>query len=145
MNDGRMSNRLSVRLKQKMKLTIIVTLTIILTGCINTALSQNSASEPSAPFSVDAYKQISSGMTRVEIRNRLGDPAAKRANSLPKGPFWGPQEGIDINTLDSLRRYEEWQYEHKGTIYLIWFGDPAREKSAWRTIGKTSYPKGAVF
>ena len=128
-----------------MKLDIVVTLIIISIGCANTGLSQNSTSEPNTQFSVDAYKQISSGMTRTEIRNRLGDPAAIRANSLPKGPFWGPQEGIDINTLDGLRRYEEWQYEHKDTIYLIWFGDRVREKSAWRTIGKTSYPKGAVF
>jgi len=100
---------------------------------------------PNVKFSVDAYKQISSGMTRTEIKNRLGDPAAIQANSLPKGSFWGPQEGIDINTLDGLRRYEEWQYEHNDTIYLVWFGDPVREKSDWRTIGKTSYPKGAVF
>ena len=135
----------SLALNKNMKSAIIVTLIIILIGYTNTALSQNSTSEPNAQFSVDAYKQISSGMTRTEVRNRLGDPAAIRANSLPKGPFWGPQEGIDINTLDGLRRYEEWQYEHKDTVYLIWFGDPAREKSAWRTIGKTSYPKGAVF
>ena len=72
-------------------------------------------------------------------------PLAIRANSLPKGPFWGPQEAIDIRTLDSLSRYEEWQYEHNDTVYLIWFGDPAREKSDWRMIGNTSYPKGAVF
>jgi hypothetical protein len=65
--------------------------------------------------------------------------------TLPQGPFSGPQEGIEIKMLDSLRRYEEWQYEHKGTIYLIWFGDPVERKSAWRTIGKTSYPKGVVF
>ena len=128
-----------------MNLAIVVTLIIISSGCTNTVRAQNSTSEPNAQFSVDAYKQISSGMTRTEIRNRLGDPAAIRANSLPKGPFWGPQEGIDINTLDGLRRYEEWQYEHKDTIYLIWFGDPVSEKSAWRVIGKTSYPKGAVF
>jgi hypothetical protein len=108
-------------------------------------LSQSSGSEPNAQFSVEAYKQIFSGMTRTEIRNRLGDPAAIRTNRLPEGPFWGPQEGIDIKTLDSLRRYEEWQYEHKDTIYLIWFGDPVKGESAWRTIGKTSYPKGAVF
>jgi len=137
--------RLIVRLKQNMKSAIIVTLIIILIGYTNTALSQNSTSEPNAQFSVDAFKRISSGMTRTEVRNRLGDPAAIRANSLPKGPFFGPAEGIDINTLDSLRRYEEWKYEHKNTVYLIWFGDPAREKSDWRTIGKTSYPKGAVF
>ena len=135
----------AVRRKQNMNSTVFITLIIILIGYTNTALSQNSTSEPNAQFSVDAYKQISSGMTRTEVRNSLGDPAAIRANSLPKGPFWGPQEGIDIKTLDSLRRYEEWQYEHKDTVYLIWFGDPAREKSDWRTIGKTSYPKGAVF
>jgi hypothetical protein len=128
-----------------MKSPIIVTLIIILIGYTHAVLSQNSTAESNAKFSVDAYKQISLGMTRAEVRNRLGDPAAIRANSLSKGPFWGPQEGIDINALDSLRRYEEWQYEHKDTVYLIWFGDPAREKSAWRTIGKTSYPKGAVF
>ena len=128
-----------------MKLAIVVTLIIILIGCTNTVLSQNSTSEPNAQFSVDAFNQISSGKTRTEVRNRLGDPAAIRTDSLPKRPFWGPQEGIDINSLDVLRRYEEWQYEHKDTIYLIWFGDPVREKSAWRTIGKTSYPKGAVF
>jgi hypothetical protein len=133
-----------VRLKN-MRLASIVTLIIILIGGANTVLSQNSTSEPNAKFSVDAYKQISSGMTRTEIKNRLGNPAAIRATSLPKGPFWGPQEGIDINTLDGLRRYEEWQYEHNDTIYLVWFGDPVREKSDWRTIGKTSYPKGAVF
>jgi hypothetical protein len=128
-----------------MKLAIIATLIIILIGCTNMVLSQSSTSEPNAQFSVEAYKQISSGMTRTEIRNRLGDPAAIRANSLPKGPFRGPQEGIDIKKLNSLRRYEEWQYEHRDTIYLIWFGDPVKEESAWRTIGKTSYPKGAVF
>src|SRR4030067_3686433 len=104
----------NVRLNKNMKLAIVVTLIIILIGCTNTVLSQNSTSEPNAKFSVDVYKQISSGMTRKEIRNRLGDPAAIRANSLPKGPFWGPQEGIDINTLDNLRHYEEWQYENKG-------------------------------
>lgn len=98
-----------------------------------------------AKFTVDAYEQISSGMTRTEVRNSLGAPYAVRMNSLPKGPFWGPQEGIDIKALDSLRRYEEWQYEQEGTIYLIWFGDPTEGHSAWRTVGKTSYPKGAVF
>jgi len=128
-----------------MKSAIIVTLIIILIGNINTAMSQNSTSKPKAKFSVNAYEQISSGMTRTEVRKRLGDPSTIRVDSLPKGPFFGPQEGIDNNALDSLRRYEEWQYEHKDTVYLIWFGDPAREKGAWRTIGKTSYPKGAVF
>ena len=134
-----------VRLTQHMKSAITVTLIILLLGYTNTALSQNGTAEPHAQFSVDAYQQISSGMTRTEVRDRLGDPAVIRANSLPKGPFWGPQEGIDRNTLDSLGRYEEWQYEHHDTVYLIWFGDPVKEKSVWRTIGKTSYPKGAVF
>jgi hypothetical protein len=128
-----------------MKSAVIVTLIMIFIGQTNTALSQNITSEPAAQFSVSAYRQISSGMTRTEVRNRLGDPSAIRSNTLPEGRLWGPQEGIDINTLDRRRRYEEWQYEHKDTVFLIWFGDPAREKSAWRTIGKTSYPKGAVF
>jgi hypothetical protein len=81
-----------------MKSAIIVTLIIILIGDTNTALSKNSTSEPNAQFSVEAYKQISSGMTRTLVRNRLGDPAAIRTNSLPKGPFVDPQEGIDINS-----------------------------------------------
>jgi hypothetical protein len=128
-----------------MKLAIVVISILSLIGCTNTVVSKNSTSESNPHFSVDIYDQISSGMTRSEVRNRLGDPTAMRVDSLPKGPFWGPQEGIDINTLDSLRRYEEWQYEHKDTVYLIWFGDPVREKSDWRTIGKTDYPKGARF
>jgi hypothetical protein len=136
----------TLALNKNMKLAIVVILIIIiLFGFTNTVVSKNSTSESITHFSVEAFNQISSGMTRTEVRNRLGDPAAIRTDSLPKGPFWGPQEGIDIHTLDGLRRYEEWQYEHKDTIYLIWFGDPVREKSAWRTIGKTSYPKGAVF
>jgi len=65
-----------------MKSAIIVTLIIILIGYTNTALSQNSTSEPNAQFPVDAYKQISSGMTRTEVRNRLGDPAAIRAKIM---------------------------------------------------------------
>jgi hypothetical protein len=128
-----------------MKLAIVVTLIIILIGCTNMVLSKNSTSESNTHFSVDAFNQISSGMTRTETRNRLGDPAAIRTDSLPKGPFWSPQEGIDIKALDGLRRYEEWRYEHKNTVYLIWFGDPVIEKNAWRVIGKTSYPKGAKF
>lgn len=128
-----------------MKSAIVTTLLIILIGHTDTALSQDSISKPNAQFSVDAYNQISSGMTRTEIRKRLGDPADIRVNSLPEGPFWGPQEGIDPNKLNSLRRYEEWRYEHENTIYLIWFGDTVREKSDWGVIGKTSYPKEAVF
>jgi len=137
--------RHAFRLKQYMKSVITAIIMIILTGCTNAALLQNRTSEPVAQFSVDAYKQISAGMTRAEVRNRLGDPAAIRVNSLPESTFFGPQEGIDINTLDSQRRYEEWQYEHSDTVYLIWFGDRAKDRNAWRTVGKTSYPKDVVF
>jgi len=128
-----------------MKTANAIAVILILIGCVNTDLSKHSTLESTTQFSVDAYKQISPGMTRAEVRNRLGDPVSIQEDSLPDGPFWGPQEGIDISTLDDRRLYEEWQYEHKNRIYLIWFGDPAREKSAWRVIGKTSYPKEAVF
>lgn len=127
-----------------MKPVCIAAAIILLIGLTDTVLSQNRAPD-TAKFSVDAYGRISSGMTRAEVANWLGDPATVQVKSLPDGPFWGPQEEIDANTLDGLRRYEEWRYEHNGAIYLIWFGDPVEDESAWRTTGKVSYPMGAVF
>lgn len=131
--------------REDMKSAIVVTLITLLVGCADAAPLRTGTSEPAVQFSVDSFEGILIGMTRSEVRKRLGEPAAVRAGNLPKGPFWGPHEGIDINALNSLREYEEWRYEDEDSVYLIWFGDRTKEKIAWRTIGKTSYPRGAVF
>lgn len=131
--------------RRRFLICLAVTLAVLFIAWANPALSQAGSSKSGAHFSTDAYMRIASGMTRAEVRSGLGVPAAVRSDILPQGPFMGPQVGIDRNSLDSQRRYEEWHYENKDTVCLIWFGDPKRQKSDWRVIGKTCYPKGAVF
>jgi len=93
----------------------------------------------------DKYYQIKEAMSRVDVGKFLGEPARKKIAVLPRGPFYGPQEGL-VKILKPGSEYEEWEYESDNIIYFIWFGSVGDVNSAnWKVIDVGEYPKGAVF
>ncbi len=121
-------------------------LALLTLACGTLLLVAGCSPRPTAPATFEAgFQTVVPGMTKAEVRTLLGAPAQQKLGVLPEGPFFGPQEGIDPAWLNTEREYDEWQYQHGDTIYLIWFADPKLAQESWPVIGTASYPKGAVF
>ena len=93
----------------------------------------------------ERFGRVKETMGREEVVRLLGEPDKKTDAVIPNGPFWGPQEYL-TSILHANAPYEEWQYQRKKEIFLIWFGSvEPKPKRAWKVIGKNTYPEGTVF
>ena len=93
----------------------------------------------------EKFQQIEVHQTRAEVTEILGPAATVTNADFPEGHFMGPQAGM-TNVIEPGQPYEQWEYVAAGEIYLVFFaGDESAPVNQWNVVGKTHYPKGAVF
>ena len=93
----------------------------------------------------EKFSKVQIGHSREQVTQLLGDPNMKKDDTVPKGPYFGPQKGLE-SMIGPGSSYEEWQYKNNKRDYFIWFSTTsAKPKSQWVVVNKADYPEGVVF
>ncbi len=88
---------------------------------------------------------ISTGSSRAEVKEQLGDPVRVGEFNLPDVPFFGPQE-ILTDLIPAGTNVEEWVYiQDKEELYIWFVGAQGGSMDQWQVIATGRYPVGAVY
>jgi len=88
---------------------------------------------------------ISTGSSREEVREQLGEPERVQEFNLPDVPFFGPQELL-TELIPVGTNVEEWVYlEDEEELYIWFVGAEGQNKDQWKVIETGRYPAGAVY
>ena len=123
----------------KMKPMMTMLLGLLLAGCSGKPAPSDVPPEPRKDPLTARFERIEDGMSREQVRERMAVPETRRDATLPEGPFWGPQEGLE-KVIPPQTSFEEWVYTNATHVFLVWFWSTNEgPRDTWTVIGRTRH------
>jgi hypothetical protein len=91
------------------------------------------------------FGKVHPGMREQDVVLLIGVPEKRRVATLPATKFFGPRTALE-GKWPTETPFDEWEYHRDGAVFLVWFSTPASgSNTLCRVLGRTSYPRDAVF